>query len=278
MTAAFKIQTPVASTSNKDNITLSQLSEIIRKEAGILLNEEKYYLLQTRLNKRLQEIGAKTLKDYLQIIQSNKKELQIFVESMTTHKTEWFREIIHFQWLKDFLEPKIQKGEQIHIWSAASSTGEEVYSLAFLLLKLGADPQRFKILGTDISQAVLNTAQSQPQSKEFKRQKELLKKRMPQFSDADQRIEFAVKNSITFRSFNLIKDPLPQGLTFDAIFLRNVLIYFEREDVKQVCLKLSRALKPGGHLVLGLSESLHNEVPELENMGNSIYRVRGHQK
>lgn len=256
------------------NRACSQLTEVINKEAGIFLNEDKYYLIQTRLTQRLSKLNLHSLSEYASLVQKDAKERQIFVETMTTHKTEWFREMIHFQWLKDFILPKIEQKKMIHIWSAACSTGEEVYSIAFLLLKLGAHPQNFRILGTDISNNVLNKCKNLPSTSEFQVQRDLLRRRFNNPLDFDEKLNATMKESLQFRTFNLIKDPLISGLEFDVIFLRNVLIYFERENVNSVCKKLSQSLKNPGHLILGLSESLNNEVPELETKGNSIYHVR----
>lgn len=256
---------------NYESKDLRVLADIIKQSTGINLTPDKNTLIETRLNRRLYDLGLQSLGDYIQLMQNEKVEMQNCIEMLTTHKTEWFREIVHFTWLKEFLGQR-DRNQKIKIWSAACSTGPEVYSLLFLLLKEGLAPNQFRILGTDISQAVLNQALNLPNSEEFKRQFDLLLRGCSDKIQLHNSMQMALQSSIKFREFNLVSDHLAADLKFDVIFLRNVLIYFDRPTVHQVCKNLESHLNPGGFLVLGLTESLHNEIPELRVVGNSIYQ------
>ncbi len=257
------------------NLGFQEFSEWTESHFGIYLSSEKWALVQTRIGSRLQKWGVQDLRAYLQILKSDPSEVKICIESLTTHKTEWFREIVHFQWLKAILEQKLQRQEKIRIWSAACSTGPEVYSLLLLCLKVGIDPENIRILGTDLSHRAIEEAMAIPSGEHFAHHCERLKAQCPSSRNLDLLVTRALQESIKFRQFNLVSDRLPESLEFDVIFLRNVMIYFTRERMEMVCQRLTERLAPGGHLVLGLSESLNQMIPELVPIGNSVYRLNG---
>ncbi|MCX6117547.1 MAG: hypothetical protein NT027_08405, partial [Proteobacteria bacterium] len=126
-----------------------KISSLIKKLSGIDLQPGKESLLDARLYRRLDDLGLDSLDDYLELLMSSPGEQKHCIELITTHKTEWFREMVHFIWLKE----QVLKAKKfpITIWSAACSSGEEVYSIMFMLLKLGIPYDKFRILGTDIS-------------------------------------------------------------------------------------------------------------------------------
>lgn len=262
----------------EDRSGFDQFAHFVETQVGIHLTQEKWNLVQTRLGKRLQTTQAHTFERYLKLIQENPIEMQFCIESLTTHKTEWFREMPHFRWLKRRLEEHLHNREPIQIWSAACSTGPEVYSIMFLCLKVGLDPSQFRILGTDLSERAIQEAVEIPEGEHFLYHWQKLKQSRPSDSQMDEKVTRALSESIKFRNFNLVSDELPAQLRFDVIFLRNVMIYFTRDRMRDVCRKLSRSLRENGRFILGLSESLNQMVPELVTEGSSIYRLKAQQQ
>lgn len=271
MSTARKLDAKANATSDH-KADLRSLAEIVKEISGINLPEKKDTLLETRLSKRLAQLAISDLSEYIELIQCDDSEKQICIELLTTHKTEWFREKIHFQWLKSQLPTLRKENNTVNIWSAACSSGPEVYSILFLLLRESLTHSQFRILGTDISRSVLNTALSLPNSEEFKTQYEMLSRNFRNKECVEKELAISLQKSIKFREFNLKDSSLSTQIKFDVIFLRNVLIYFDRPTIKMVCRNLSRYLKADGHLILGLTESLSSDLPEFKFVGNSIYR------
>lgn len=261
-----------------DEASYHQLARLIQDVSGINLHSGKEFLMETRLSARLRDLGLDTLDDYLRLMREDSEEAQHCIEMLTTHKTEWFREIVHYQWLKKELPRMRAAGGEVKIWSAACSTGPEIYSVLFLLLREGLDPARFRLLGTDISRPVLAAAETLPSTAEFAEQLACLRARVPSGRNVEDEVRRALETSLKFREFNLVESSLDSSVQFDVIFLRNVLIYFDRPTVVRVCQRLARNLKPGGHLILGLSETLYGEIPELVSIGQSIYRLEAKRR
>ncbi|HAG91148.1 MAG TPA: SAM-dependent methyltransferase [Bdellovibrionales bacterium] len=260
----------------EDSTQFRKLSALVKEACGLNLTEDKDILLDTRLSRRVSQLGLDSYSEYAKLVESDQNELQACIELLTTHKTEWFREFVHFQWLKEQLPKLSAKGNRIQIWSAACSSGPEVYSLLFLLLKEGFNfnHNQFRILGTDISTSILEKAESLPDRADFHDQVNQLLLKVPNKEALLEEIQLSLNHSLKFREFNLKDGELPLRFQFDVIFLRNVLIYFDRPTIQRVCLNLGKYLKPGGHLVIGLTESLHGEVPEYKFLGNSIYQYQ----
>lgn len=255
-----------------DEIVLKELSDLVKKTAGLDIKPEKTFLFETRLKRHLEKLQISSIPDYIDSLKSDSEELQACVEMLTTHKTEWFREMIHYKWLKSELPILLKQSPVLRIWSAACSSGPEVYSTLFLLLKEGLAHSQFRLLGTDISRAILEKAIQLPEEPDFEQQKNLLIKHAQDKMTVNEEIDLAIKNSIRFREFNLIHDEITFLHKFDVIFLRNVLIYFDQQTVLKVCKNLCRHLRPEGYLIIGLTESLNGELPELVTKGNSIYQ------
>ncbi len=256
------------------------IQELIYKIAGISLSEAKKTLVVGRLNKRLRELGLKDFENYYDFLMSknpgSKEELQLFVDSLTTNETYFFREQMHFDFLVKSILPHYQNNQQLSIWSAASSSGEEGYTLCMLLAEyLGID-KNWRVLGTDISCKILSDARRGVYNEQrvrlvpaSYRHKYLLK------GTGSQKNNVAVvpelKKHIRFESFNLV-DNIKNGEKFDVIFCRNVLIYFDRKTKGKVINQLCQNLKPGGYLISGRSESLHSLTHNLTSIMPSIYQ------
>jgi chemotaxis protein methyltransferase CheR len=256
---------------------------IFTELSGNQLKDEKRALVESRLRKRLLDTGL-SIDEYLQTIQVNQEEQSIFISSLTTHKTDWFREPVHFGFLRDVVCGKIQtKKEKADakswtIWSAASSTGEECYSLAMTLEDLsGVD---YRILGTDISESCLEKATKGVYPRDVVDKQVAHATKVKYFlrgSGAENknlyRISPEISKNIKFRHFNLVDSTLTASVEFDFIFLRNALIYFDEQGSHAIIERLMHYLRPGGFFIVGLSETIkHAERLGLKRLENSVYQ------
>jgi chemotaxis protein methyltransferase CheR len=202
-------------------------------------------------------------------------EFQIMINILTTNETYFFREPKHFAFFRDEIL-KTWRGEQFRVWSAASSTGEEAYSLAMVIAETLAT-RDWEIFASDLSTDVLEIAENGIYLMDRLDQMDpgLLEKyclRGVRSQSGFFRVSQKLRDRVTFAQVNL-KAPLPLGLgQFDAIFLRNVLIYFDQDIKKQVVERLVTALKPGGYFFVSHSESLHRVTETLRVIKPSIYR------
>ncbi|HEY8269251.1 MAG TPA: CheR family methyltransferase [Pseudobdellovibrionaceae bacterium] len=263
------------------------LSELFHDETGIILNRSRESLIESRLRKRLFELQL-VGSDYIRLVSKDASERKRFVDFLTTHKTEWFREPVHFNFLNEWLHTEgthIAQKRPLMFWSAASSTGEEAYSIVLDILKNNFSPTQFRILGTDISTDCVDKAElgTFPYSGiSNQRTCDILRrgftKSLGPKGERQIQARADVQASIKFRIFNLYADSLPDDLLFDVIFLRNVLIYFSAEKSAAIIQKACKHLRIGGYLVLGLSESLPPDdefksfFKNIKSQGSSIYR------
>ncbi|MBL7672040.1 MAG: protein-glutamate O-methyltransferase CheR [Bdellovibrionaceae bacterium] len=257
------------------------LDEVIFRESGIHIGEDKKYLIESRLHKRVVDLGLPSYSDYIDYVFSNPKEFTHFVNTMTTNKTDWFRESQHF----DILQAWTQKNQSqfgstpLHVWSAACSTGEEVYSLAMQLeMTLGAG--RYRLLGTDINTAVIQTAEKGSYAAD-KVQEQVPPGLVSRFfADCPSHenhlvVKSDLRKNIKFRRVNLIDCQLPPSLQFDIVFVRNVLIYFKDSTIQVIIDTLTKYLKPNGLLFTGHSETLQGISHKLERYESAVYKKAG---
>jgi chemotaxis protein methyltransferase CheR len=253
---------------------------LVFKLAGITLSDKKRDLLLTRLTSHLKnsDLGSYSdYRNYLQTLPEDHGEWQSFINLMTTNKTDFFREIRHFQYIEEVLIPKwIQaKKSEINVWSAACSTGEEPYTLAmFLEAKLPAG-MTYKIFASDIDTNVLAKAKNGVYSmiKESEIPEEYRKKSIEygRGEIADWfRIKSSLKSKITFSAFNLVEDSKSDG-KFDLILCRNVMIYFSRAVVEKVAINLAQSCLDDGILFIGHSESLQGTKTPWKVTTASVY-------
>lgn len=243
---------------------------LIKKNSGIELKKHKIPLLENRLRKRILQLSINSLEEYILYIKNTPQELNHCIPLLTTHKTEWFREIIHYQWIQENL---LLKNKSIKIWSAACSSGEEVYSLLFLCIKNGYRPFQVKITGSDISEPILQKAINLPSTDGFFKQLSFLEKKIGK-SISEEEVDNYNRLSVKFFLHNLVSSPPLESELYDLIIVRNVFIYFDSETIDHVIDKLLKNLKPGGHLIIGLSESINFSRHHLTNLGNSIFRYK----
>jgi chemotaxis protein methyltransferase CheR len=245
--------------------------------AGISMAPAKKPLVAGRLGKRLKHYGFMSFRDYFQFIRepANRGELQVAIDLLTTNETYFFREGKHFEFLRGDVLEKCLSGRPYRVWSAASSSGEEAYSIAMLLADcLGDVP--WEIVASDISTKVLRKAQDglYPMT----RAKDIPTKYLKRFClrgrgsyEGEFLIDQSIRSRVRFHQINL-NENLPELGEFDAVFLRNVMIYFNQETKRQVIERLVPFIRSDGCFLIGHSESLHSVSDALVPVQPSIYR------
>lgn len=245
--------------------------------SGISLAPSKKPLVSGRLEKRLKHHGLRSYKDYFKLVtgDSGKGELQIALDLLTTNETYFFREPKHFEFLRGRILSQFKGGRPFRVWSAASSSGEEAYSIAMVLADALQD-RPWEVIGTDISTRMLDKARSGHYSME--RAKHISPSYLSRFclkgvgsQEGTFLVDKKLRNRVQFMQANL-NAPLPKMEEFDVIFLRNVLIYFEMETKRQVVERLLALLRHGGYFLVGHSESLNGITADLEPVLPAIYR------
>jgi len=259
------------------NSEFSLFQAFIYDRAGINLGDEKQTLVTSRLGKRLRHYSLGSFKEYFDLMIASPKdgEQLVAVDLLTTNETYFFREPKHFEFLENEILVNWRGGKPLRVWSAASSTGEEAYSIAMLLDdKLGNSS--WEIFGSDISSRVLKTARQghYQQSRIDGIPRAYLQKYCLKGvgeHEGTLLIDKALRQKVSFASINLIQ-PLGAIDPFDIIFLRNVLIYFDFETKQKIIKQLVEKLKPGGYLFIGHSESLKGIYDDLDNVSPTVYR------
>jgi chemotaxis protein methyltransferase CheR len=247
--------------------------------AGIQMSAQKQQLVASRLRKRLTERGFRSYGDYFRHLSgaAGESERQIVVDLLTTNETYFFREPAHFDFLRSDVLPRF-RNTPLQVWSAACSSGEEVYSLAMLIADAGLG-EDWQILGSDISQRMLARARNglYPMERATHLPRTLLQKYCLKGVRSQQGmflIDAPLRQHVRFESINLTTYSA-QKAVYDLVFLRNVLIYFDADTKRDVVGRIVHALKPGGLLFVSHVESLHGVAEELEMIRPSIFRRRG---
>lgn len=264
---------------------LERLRRLIYQHSGITLSTEKKLMLEGRLRRRMARLNIGSYRQYCEYVFDDAgheaQELVHLIDVVTTNKTDFFREKVHFDFLTSQALPQLTAradGRELLIWSAGCSTGEEPYTIAMVLSEYRQSHPgfRFRILATDISTAVLERAERgvfhsdvvQPVSRD------LLHRYFMRSRDSDSgllRVIPELRGTIEFRRLNLMED-FGLGEPADAIFCRNVIIYFDRPTQERLLARLSRQLVAGGYLFLGHSESLHQMDIQLAPVAPALYR------
>lgn len=255
----------------------SQFQKLIYKIAGISLSDAKKVLLAGRLSKRVRHYQMSSFAEYYRMVSGPQAggELQVMVDLLTTNETYFFREGKHFDFLRQRILAGRPAGRQFDVWSAACSTGEEVYTIAMVLAdELGIDGP-WSIMGSDISTQVLRMASGghYPMERTRGMPPEYLKKyclKGVREQEGTFLIDPRLRNHVRFSQVNL-NEKLPDVGSFDVIFLRNVMIYFDQETKRKVVAQLSQRLKPGGYFIIGHSETLNGINETLRAVQPTIY-------
>jgi len=261
------------------------ISKFINQNFGIKLPDHKRIMIQGRLIKRLVKLNFGNFKDYTDYVFSKEGkvlELQHMIDTISTNKTDFFREAQHFDFIKDHVLPEYisqAKSTVFKVWSAACSSGEEVYTIAMVVndfLEKYAS-HNYSVLGTDISKLMLTEAKNaiypsrftKPIALETKK-KYFLKNKDPNKDEV--RIKKILRDKVNFQWHNLMDEEYKIDDNFDVIFCRNVLIYFSKEDQIHVLKNLSKKLNPGGYLFLGHSESINFLNLPLKNVSHTVFQ------
>ncbi|MCS2159538.1 protein-glutamate O-methyltransferase CheR [Scandinavium sp. H11S7] len=255
-----------------------RICQLIYQRAGIVLADHKRDMVYNRLVRRLRQLGLDDFGRYLAMLEANQDnaEWQAFINSLTTNLTAFFREAHHFPTLAE--HAKRRQGEY-RVWSAAASTGEEPYSIAITLADtLGTAPGRWKVFASDIDTEVLNKAQNgvyrQDELKTLSQQQlqhYFMRGTGPHSGLVRVRQELA--NYVDFAPVNLLDKNYNVPGPFDAIFCRNVMIYFDKTTQQEILRRFVPLLKPDGLLFAGHSENFSNLVREFSLRGQTVYAL-----
>jgi chemotaxis protein methyltransferase CheR len=246
---------------------------LIASYAGISLHERKENMVYNRLARRLRATGKRTFRDYLDWVEEpGSEERERFINALTTNLTAFFREPHHFE----MLVAHARRGAPLQVWSSACSTGEEAYSAAIALREAGMSA---RILATDVDTEALSVAQRGVYSMEAL-ERAGLKRMQPHFlrgtgaNEGRAMLRAEVRAMVSFECRNLQAAQWPTGERFDAVFCRNVMIYFDRSAQQRLLDRLAGVLAPGALLFLGHSESCAAGHAAFRPFGKTAYARR----
>ncbi len=266
---------------NKQSITPDEikiLSQYVYKISGISIDDSKAYLLETRLGIFLDETGSKSFEELVRKAQleSGKALERKIIDAITTNETLFFRdnspfELLRHKILPELIDKRTANGTlslkaPLRLWSAAASTGQEIYSIAIVIKETIPDLNKFNLemLGTDISDAAIAQA-SYGQYNKFEIERGLPKNDLQKYfvpNGNSWKIKEDIRAMVDFKKLNLM-EPFKNLGKFDVIFCRNVAIYFNLEDRKRLFSRIAEVLEPDGYLIVGSTESLTGICPFL---------------
>jgi chemotaxis protein methyltransferase CheR len=250
--------------------------EIVYRHSGISLHEGKESLVQARVQKRIRALGLSDAKEYLERLRgplADEETVQL-LDAISTNVTSFFRESEHFAFLREWLKQAHAGGQRrFRLWSAACSSGEEPYTIAMTAHEAfevqGID---IKILATDISTRVLTAAaQGSYRTDKAKSIPSSLRERFMEHHGDEYRVTSEIRRLVVFRRLNLSQPPFPLHGPLDAVFCRNVMIYFDDTVRRKLLDAIQRLLRPGGYLFVGHAESLTGSMSTLRSVKPSIY-------
>jgi chemotaxis protein methyltransferase CheR len=255
----------------------SWVRDFLYARTGIVLKDGKQALVTGRLARRLRHHGCASYAEYFKLLSfPGSAEAAVAIDLLTTNETYFFREPNHFDFLREVIGQGLITSRPVRVWSAASSSGEEAYSIA-MTLDQALDGRPWEVLGTDISSRVLERARQAiyPLDAAGKIPQPLLHRYCLKGKD-DYDGYLAVSSTLTgrvsFKPANLI-EPLPDLGRFDLIFLRNVMIYFDMETKEPLVRRVRALLEPGGYLMVSHSETLNGIQADLRMVRPSIYQA-----
>jgi chemotaxis protein methyltransferase CheR len=260
-----------------------RIRQLVREHTGIALSDAKRQLVYGRLSRRLRALKLDSFGEYIELLEGGvAAELEEFTNAITTNLTSFFREPHHFEYLASEVLPRIAGqttgARRARIWCCAASTGEEPYSIAMVLREAAQLLAGFdvKLLATDLDSAVLATASQGIYNAE--RLSSVTGTRASRFfrkgsgaQGGKFRVQDELRNLITFKQLNLMNEWPIRG-PFDAIFCRNVIIYFDKDTQRALFARMAALQRPGDILFLGHSESLYRVSDKYELIGRTIYR------
>lgn len=254
------------------------LRQFLFERTGIELKPGKEPMVMGRLDRRLRHHGMHTYAQYLHLLSSGDPvETQVAIDLLTTNETYFFREPAHFEFLAGVMSGRTVPGRPIRVWSAASSSGEEAYTIAMVLAESLPKSQTWEVLGTDISSRVVETARRgiYPIEASGKIPKKFLQEHCLRGRDEYEgflAVHRNLRSRVSFREANLTDLPDDLGL-FDVVFLRNVMIYFGPDTKARLVRQVVEMLRPGGYLLVSHAETLSGMETGLQLVRPSIYRL-----
>jgi chemotaxis protein methyltransferase CheR len=266
-----------------EKTTFDRIRAIVYEHSGISLKETKEAMVSARIAKRMRALAINSHEDYVDYLDQDKSgdEITFFLDVISTNVTSFFREIQHFEYLKNILRNWIANGKtKVRIWSAAASTGEEALSIAMAVQEvIGERPFDYKILATDISTSVLSRAQQGTyDAGQMQNVPESQRRRYFQAvrkGDATvYRVCNKLKRRILYRRLNLSRPPFPMRSQLDIVFCRNVMIYFNETIRNRLVAEIHRQLLPGGYLFTGHAESLSSLKTSFTYIQPTLYQKK----
>jgi chemotaxis protein methyltransferase CheR len=261
-----------------DAATFHRFCGIAYEQAGITLGDSKEALVEARVGKRMRALGLATERDYLAYLENraNAEEIVNFLDVISTNHTSFFREPDHFELLRKTLGDWRQQGyRRLRMWSAASSTGEEPYTIAFTTTEvLDGSNIEWLLLATDISTKVLARAEAgvYAASKVELLSRAQQKCFFERTANTDElRVRQEIRNKVVFRRLNLATPPYPMRGPFDVIFCRNVMIYFDQIVRQRIISAMEELLAPNGLLIIGHAEALSGVRTSLRMLKPSVF-------
>lgn len=260
------------------DLDFAKVRTLIHRRAGIALGEQKRQMVYSRLSRRLRELRLPEFSRYLEMLESSHdgEEWQAFINSLTTNLTSFFREAHHFPVLAEHAK---RSKQPVTVWCAAASTGEEPYSIAITLVEaLGERAGTARVIATDIDTAVLAKASAGVFTLE--QVKSVPAERLRRFFNKGTganagkvRVRPELAAMVRFERLNLLDPVWPVKERVDAIFCRNVMIYFDKPTQKRILDRFEPLLKPGGLLFAGHSENASLVSPGFKAIGQTVYEV-----
>jgi len=253
-----------------------QLKDIIYKNSGIMINRDDIVHLQNKLYDRLIINNVSSFRDYYNLMNNDSKEIQSMINAITTNETYFFREKKQFDFLKDEILSHV-KYDTFRCWSAAGSNGAEAYSIAMHVDYNLNSYQNWEVVTSDINDEVLEISKNAiyPIKYTNKIPQEYLEKYCKKGQYEDEgffKISDKLTKNMKYKHLNLVKTITINLPTFDVIFLRNMIIYFDDKEKKTIVENVIKYLKPGGYLFMGHSESLHRITDKVKQIRPSIYK------
>lgn len=255
-----------------------RIRAMLYKHSGIKLNDSKMDMVYSRLARRLRATGLKTFQEYLALVEKKQDdEWEIFINSLTTNLTAFFREPHHFPLLKTHVLGLAKR--PLRLWCSAASTGEEPYTIAMTMVEaFNSYKPPVEIIATDIDTNVLNKAKAgiYPMDRVEKLPPDVLKRFFLKGSGVNAnnvKVRKELCDLISFRQLNLLDSQWPVKGPFDVIFCRNVMIYFDKDTQYQILKRFAPMLEPHGLLFAGHSESLHHAADLFKLRGQTVYEL-----
>ena len=261
--------------------------QFLEEACGIVLGDNKQYLVASRLNRLLKELDVSAVGELIEKLKKQPRSglRERVIDAMTTNETFWFRDNHPYELLKDLILPELAKKSpnQLKIWSAASSSGQEPYSISMILQEYlksrpGSLTNNFQVVGTDISPTMLEMCRSGVYDA-LALSRGLSPERKQRFFQQDGdlwRVKDEIRNRVRFAELNLMNSYVSLG-KFDIVFCRNVLIYFSSELKRDILRRIAQTLAPGGYLFLGSTETIasySDDFDTVRHKGGIVYQLK----